>query len=197
MGMLQLQLRRFDEEAWQLLTLKDPDYAPFICYFERAAQFAPDDAGVPNSLGILLHRAGKPEEALKAFQKAVDLAVWSWLNKTRATPDSAVVGNSAAATTIQRRLCRGLGTCPFLHCHGASCVTTAHGAQPPPEGAGGENACRDNLPQPGGQNAWFRALFLVWIVHRSTMMGVYSTNSPEPSAGFESIVDVPRSTLST
>jgi Flp pilus assembly protein TadD len=45
-----------------------------MCYFERAARYAPDDANVPNALGILLHRADKPEEALASFQKAVELA---------------------------------------------------------------------------------------------------------------------------
>lgn len=73
MGIFELRLRKFNEEAWRKLTM-EPEFLPSICYFERAARFAPDDAGVPNALGILLHRAGKPEEALKSFQKAVELA---------------------------------------------------------------------------------------------------------------------------
>lgn len=73
LGTFELQLGKFNEEAWRELTRRS-EYAPSICYFQRAARLAPDDAGVPNSLGILLHRAGKQEEALNAFERAVKLA---------------------------------------------------------------------------------------------------------------------------
>lgn len=73
MGLLEINLKRVNEAAWRRLTLTEK-YVPFTCYFERAARFTPDDAGVPNALGILLHRSGKPEEAVKSFQRAVELA---------------------------------------------------------------------------------------------------------------------------
>lgn len=73
LGTFELHMKTYNEDAWRAMGRR-PEYAPFACYFQRAERFAPDDPNVHNTLGILLHRSGQPENALASFQKAVELA---------------------------------------------------------------------------------------------------------------------------
>ena len=67
----QLAARQWKQEGWQLWRDQKMDLA--AAKFQRAVQFAPDDADAWNGLGWAEFNSGKSDDAEKAFQKAVSL----------------------------------------------------------------------------------------------------------------------------
>ena len=74
MGVLQHKLREYDPDDFRVLQTKKGNYRPTSCWFQRAIQFKPQDVGIYNAQGRVLHMMGKHKEAIEAFKQVIKLA---------------------------------------------------------------------------------------------------------------------------
>jgi Flp pilus assembly protein TadD len=70
-GCASLQAERLYQSGTEALDRHDPQRA--VADLERAAALAPDVSAIQNHLGIAYEDAGRPEDALHAFERAVAL----------------------------------------------------------------------------------------------------------------------------
>ena len=73
LGMWEIVIRKYNKETVKLLEAR-PDYSPLRCFFDRAAQFTPDDPNVFNAWARIMHRAGRKKESAQMFARVVQLA---------------------------------------------------------------------------------------------------------------------------
>jgi Flp pilus assembly protein TadD len=70
-GCASFEAMRLYESGTQALDRGDPQRA--VADLERAAALAPDASPIENHLGLAYQDAGRPEDALHAFERAVQL----------------------------------------------------------------------------------------------------------------------------
>jgi Flp pilus assembly protein TadD len=70
-GCASLEAERLYASGTQALDRHDPDRA--VADLERAATLAPEVSAIQNHLGLAYQDAGRPADALHAFERAVEL----------------------------------------------------------------------------------------------------------------------------
>jgi len=70
-GCASLEAARLYESGTDALDRHQPERA--VADLERAATLAPDVSAIQNHLGLAYQDAGRPEDALHAFERAVEL----------------------------------------------------------------------------------------------------------------------------
>ncbi len=74
MGVFQYRLSKYEPKVYSRLKTRNSRYLPVSCWFKRAIGYRPQDVGIYNAQGRVLHMVGNYDGAIDAFKRVTELA---------------------------------------------------------------------------------------------------------------------------